>query len=65
LRSWISPGHVSSSFNGYTGPGDTEAFWIFDQDGKRLVVAALTSANASPALIAERQALLDSVTIEP
>ena len=63
LKTWISPGHVSSAFNGYTAPGDTEQFWILDVAGQRLVVSALTSANASNDLIKERQALLDSVQI--
>lgn len=65
LKSWIAPGHVSFAFNGYTAPGDTEEFWILDVDGARLVVAALTSANASAELVAERQAILDSIVIIP
>jgi hypothetical protein len=65
LKSWIAPGHVSFAFNGYTAPGDTEEFWILDVDGKRVVIAALMSANASAELVAERQAVLDSVVIVP
>lgn len=65
LKSWLSPGHVSFAFNGYTAPGDTEEFWILDAHGRRLVIAALTSANASAELVEERQAVLDSVIIVP
>ena len=65
LKSWISPGHVSFAFNGYTAPGDSEAYWILDVKGTRVVIAALTSANASADLVAERQRVLDSVVIVP
>ena len=65
LKTWISPGHVSFAFNGYTAPGDTEEFWILDVDGTRLVISALTSANASAELMEERQAVLNSVVIFP
>lgn len=65
LKSWLSPGHVSFAFNGYTAPGDTEEFWILDAHGRRLVISALTSAKASAELVEERQAVLDSVTIIP
>ena len=65
LKTWISPGHVSSAFNGYTGPGDTEEYWILDVAGQRLVILALTSADASPELVRERDAILDSVQILP
>jgi hypothetical protein len=65
LKSWIAPGHVSFAFNGYTTPGDTEEFRIFDVDGIRLIIETLTSANASAELVAERQAILDSVVIIP
>ncbi len=65
LKSWIAPGHVTFAFNGYTAPGDTEEFWILDVEGTRAVISALTSANASAELVAERQAVLDSVVIIP
>jgi len=65
LKTWISPGHVSFAFNGYTAPGDTEEFWILDVDGTRLVISALTSANATAELVEERQAVLDSIVIFP
>ncbi len=64
LRTWIAP-ELSFAFYGYTAPGDTEDFWILDVDGTRLVIAALTSAKASEALIAERQSVLDSIALEP
>ena len=64
LKGWIAPS-LSFAFNGYVAPGDTEEFWILDVRGTRLVVAALTTANASPELVAERQAILDSIIIRP
>jgi hypothetical protein len=64
LETWIAPG-LGFAFYGYTGPGDTEDFWILDVDGTRIVVIALTSPGASEELIAERQVVLDSIVIEP
>ena len=64
LKSWIAP-PLSFAFNGYVAPGDTEEFWILDVDGTRLVISALTTANASAELVAERQAILDSIVIRP
>lgn len=64
LKGWIAPS-LSFAFNGYVAPGDTEEFWILDVEGTRLVIAALTTANASPELVAERQAILDSIVISP
>jgi hypothetical protein len=64
LRAWIAP-PLSYAFNGYTAPGDTEEFWILDVEGTRLVIVALASANASPEMIAEQQAVLDSIVIKP
>lgn len=63
LASWIAP-PLSFAFYGYTAPGETEDFWILDVDGTRVVIAALATANASDELIAERQAILDSIVIE-
>lgn len=62
LRSWIA-NDGGGEFYGYTAPGDTDEYWILDVDGTRLVVYTLTSASASPELIAERQEILDSVMI--
>lgn len=64
LRTWISPA-MGFVFYGYTAPGDTEDYWILDVDGTRIAVIALTSVTATPELIAERQAILDSLVIEP
>lgn len=64
LRTWIDP-ELSYAFYGYTAPGDTEEFWILDVEGTRVVIAALRSANASADMLAEQQAILDSIVIEP
>ena len=64
LASWVSP-PLNPAFYGYLRPGDTEDFWILDVEGTRMVIAALASANASDELIAEQQAILDSIVIEP
>jgi hypothetical protein len=64
LRTWIDP-ILSFAFYGYTAPGDTEEFWILDVEGTRIVIAALRSANASAAMLAEQQAVLDSIVIQP
>ncbi len=64
LASWIGP-PLSFAYNGYVAPGDTQEFWILDVEGTRLVISALTTANASAELVAERQAILDSVAVVP
>lgn len=64
LASWMSP-PLSPAFYGYIAPGDTEDFWILDVEGTRVVIAALATANASAELIAEQEAVLDSIVIEP
>jgi hypothetical protein len=64
LRTWIAP-PLSFAFYGYTAPGDTEEFWILDVEGTRVVIAALRSANASAEMLAEQQAVLDSIVIQP
>jgi hypothetical protein len=64
LRSWMAP-VMSSAFFGYRGPGDTEEYWILDVEDTRLVIAVLTTAGASPQLIAEGQQVLDSLVIVP
>ena len=63
LASWIAP-PLSFAFYGYATPGDTEDFWILDVDGTRVVIAAIASPNASDELIAERQAIIDSIVID-
>jgi hypothetical protein len=64
LRNWMAP-VLTSAFFGYRGPGDTEEYWILDVEGTRLVIAVLTTADASPQLIAEGQQVLDSLVIVP
>ncbi len=64
LRTWIDPA-LPFAFYGYTAPGDTEEFWILDVEGARIVIAALRSANASAEMLAEQQAVLDSIVIQP
>lgn len=66
LRSWMARvlGEGSAYF-GYTGPGDTEEYWILDAEGTRLVISVLTAAGTSQELIAEKQAVLDSIVIVP
>lgn len=64
LASWIAP-PLSFAFYGYAAPGDTEDFWILDVDGTRIAIVALATANASDELLAQREAILDSIVIEP
>lgn len=64
LRTWIDPA-LSYAYYGYTAPGDREEFWILDVEGTRVVIIALRSANASAEMLAEQQAILDSIVIEP
>ena len=63
LKSWISPN--AGAFFGYTRPGYTEEFWILDVDGTRLVIAAERSPGAPAEDLAELQAILESIRIEP
>jgi len=67
LESWVAfvdttPG---DAFYGYSGPGYREEFWILDIDGTRLMIAAGTSPGSSSKDIAERDAILASIRIEP
>jgi hypothetical protein len=65
LRSWVSP-LLGGSFWGYSGIADlSEEFWILDVDGTRLVLVQLDSPNAPAQDIAERDAMFDSIRIEP
>ena len=54
-----------ASFGGYTGPGYREEFWILDVEGTRLVIAAERSPGTPARDLAELQAILDSIQIEP
>jgi hypothetical protein len=68
VRSWITPMDTAEdgdAFYGYTGPGYTEEFWILDVEGTRLMISAGTSPGSPPEDLAERQAVLDSIRIEP
>ena len=80
LYSWISPindnrsngllahspiGPTPGAFNAYQAPGQTEEFWILDVDGTRVVIVSFTTPGAPAADIAERDAMFDSIRIEP
>jgi hypothetical protein len=67
LHSWISPlnDNGATSFSGYNGPGETEEFWILDVDGTRLVLVKWDSPQTSAEDIAERDAIFDSIRIDP
>ena len=69
FHSWISPllGGSRSAHSAYNGPevGLTEEFWILDVEGTRLVIVANTSPGAPPECVAERQAIIDSIQIQP
>ncbi len=77
LHSWISPindrssgllGHSADSlgsFNAYQVPGQTEEFWILDVEGTRVVLVSFDTPLSPAADIAERNAIFDSIRIEP
>jgi hypothetical protein len=68
LKSWVGPfdtAEPGDAFHGYTGTGDTEEFWILDVDGTRLMISWGASPGSPPEDIAERDAILDSIRIEP
>jgi len=64
IKSWDANG-ANDPYYGYTGPGYTEEFWILDVEGTRLVIAAERSAGSPADALAEQQAILDSIQIEP
>jgi hypothetical protein len=68
LYSWMSP-HLGpqgdNAFFGYTGPGYREELWILDVGGTRLLIAAGRSPGSPSQALAEQQAILDSIRIEP
>lgn len=65
LRSWISP-TLDGSFYGYNGePGRVEEFWILDVDGTRLMIEATYAPDSPPEDVAEMDAIVDSIRIEP
>jgi hypothetical protein len=64
LTSWIAP--TIGAFYGYNSePGRTEAFWILDIGGTRLVIEANWSPESPRKDVAEMRAILDSIRIEP
>jgi len=63
LQSWLSP--YTAPFYGYEAPGHTEEFWILDVQGTRLVLIKDTSPGMSAQDLAERDAVFDSIHIEP
>jgi hypothetical protein len=70
LKSWVAAIDAddplrSDAYYGYTGPGYVEEFWILDVDGTRLMIVAEQSPGAPAQDLAERDAILDSIRIEP
>jgi hypothetical protein len=68
LESWVAfidTAEPGDAFYGYTGPGYREEFWILDVEGTRLMIAAGRSPGSPTADLAELQAILDSIRIEP
>ena len=68
LKSWVAfidTAEPGDAFYGYTGPDYREEFWILDVEGTRLMIAAETSAGSPSHDVAERDAILESIRIEP
>ena len=68
LKSWVAwfdADEPGDAFYGYTGPGYTEEMWILDVEGTRLMIAAERSPGSPPLDLAELDAILDSIQIEP
>lgn len=64
LMSWIAP--LVGGFYGYNGEaGRTEEFWILDAEGSRLVIEANWSPASPLQDVAEMQAILHSIRIDP
>ena len=67
LMSWV--GFIDTvegdGFYGYSGPGYIEEFWVLDVEGTRLMIAAEQSRDSPAQDVAERDAILDSIQIEP
>ena len=63
-HSWIAPNN-GVPFSGYDAPGQTEEFWILDVQGTRLVLVKLDSPGTPAQDISERDAIFDSISIEP
>ncbi len=68
LKSWVAPfdtAEPGDAYYGYTGPGYIEEFWILDVEGTRLMIAAGQSPSSPSEDVAERDAILNSIRIEP
>jgi hypothetical protein len=68
LKSWVAfidTAEPGDAFYGYSGPGYVEEFWILDVDGTRLMIAAEHSPGSPAEDLAERDAILESIVIEP
>lgn len=68
LKSWVAPidtAEPGDAFYGYTGPGYVEEIWLLDVDGTRLMIAAERSLGSPSEDVAEQQAILESIVIEP
>ena len=68
LLSWVAPIDVAEgelgAFHGYSAE-PVEEFWILDVDGTRLVIEANWSRSSPAADVAEMQAVLESIRVEP
>ena len=68
LKSWvgfIDTAEPGDAFYGYTGPGYREEFWVLDVEGTRLMIAAESSRGTPAQDLAELQAMVESLRIEP
>ncbi|HEY5886668.1 MAG TPA: hypothetical protein VIT24_03020, partial [Acidimicrobiales bacterium] len=63
LHSWFAP--TNDSFYAYGEPGQTEEFWILDVEGTRLVLMKFGSPQTPAEDVAERDAIFDTIRIEP
>ena len=64
VHSWIST-HNDGSFYGYEAPGHTEEFWILDVEGTRLVLVKDALPETPAQDLAERDAIFDTIRIDP
>ena len=64
IHSWIST-HNDGSFHGYEAPDYTEEFWILDVEGTRLVFVEGTAPWTPVEDLDERDAIFDTIQIEP
>jgi hypothetical protein len=65
LHTWFAP-NLGGSFWGYNGnAGLVEDFWILDVDGTRLVLETGRAPESPPQDVIERDAIFDSIRIEP